>query len=44
MKNITELSLSTQLKDLEECILEEENLDELKDITKLFNVNLKKRD
>lgn len=39
-----EVSLVTEPKDIEKLILEEENLDDLKDIVDIFNINLKKRD
>lgn len=39
-----DLSLVTEPKDIEELILKEDNLDDLKDIVDIFNINLKKRD
>lgn len=39
-----DLSLVTEPKDIEKLILEEDNLDDLKNIVDIFNINLKKRD
>ena len=38
------IKLNTDPKDIEKYILEEENLDDLNDIVKLFNISLKKKD
>lgn len=38
------IKLTTDSKDIEKYILEEENLDDLNDIVKLFNISLKKKD
>ena len=38
------IKLTTNSKDIEKYILEEENLDDLNDIVKLFNISLKKKD
>lgn len=38
------IKLTTNSKDMEKYILEEENLDDLNDIVKLFNISLKKKD
>lgn len=38
------ISLNSDSKEIEKRILEEENIDDLNDIVKLFNISLKKRD
>lgn len=38
------IKLNSNPKDIEKSILEEENLDDLNDIVKLFNISLKKKD
>lgn len=38
------IKLNSDPKDIEKSILEEENLDDLNDIVKLFNISLKKKD
>ena len=38
------ITLNTDLQDIEKYIVEEENLDDLNDIVKLFNISLKKKD
>lgn len=38
------IKLTTDSKDIEKYILEEENLEDLNDIVKLFNISLKKKD
>lgn len=38
------ISLNSDSKEIEKYILEEENIDDLNDIVKLFNISLKKKD
>ena len=38
------ITLNTDLQDIEKYIVEEENMDDLNDIVKLYNISLKKKD